>query len=56
MFAQGSSRKFNGVKWIDYVMFKELLILSGLVPCREIPDWKIDKIYAKFTSYERMTN
>lgn len=42
--------------WIDYIMFKQLMVLSHIVPSREISDHMIDKIYGKFTSYQRMAN
>ena len=33
-----------------------MLILSGLVPSKEFSDEMIDKIYAKFTAYEKVAN
>jgi hypothetical protein len=34
IFAQGSKETYND-RWIDYVMFKQLLVLSGLTPSIE---------------------
>ncbi|EAR95963.2 transmembrane protein, putative (macronuclear) [Tetrahymena thermophila SB210] len=56
VFAQGSSTKFDGLKWKDYVMFKELLIKGGVIPCDEIQDHEIDIIYNKFTSVDGKPN
>lgn len=36
VFAQGSEQKYDGIKWLDYIMFKEMLIKGGVVPCIEI--------------------
>lgn len=55
LFALGSRKKFD-CAWIDYIMYKHLLVLSAIVPCREIEDWRVDKIYAKFTQADRFTN
>jgi hypothetical protein len=54
-FAFGSNAK-HAKPWIDYSLFKTLLILSGLESTREFPDQMIDKLYSKFTSYEKNAN
>lgn len=42
--------------WIDYSMFKQLMILSHLVPCKELTDEVIDKVYGKYTAFEKVAN
>ena len=37
-------------------MFKELLNHTGILPCKELDDWRIDKIYSKFASIEGISN
>ena len=32
------------------------MVLSGLVPSRDLTDEDIDKIYGKFTAFERVAN
>lgn len=49
MFALGD-RKIVNMPWIDYVCFKELLRLSKIIPCDEIPDFMIDLTYTQFTN------
>lgn len=39
IFAQGSENKYDGVRWLDYLMFKELLLKGGVIPCKEIEDY-----------------
>ena len=49
MFAFGD-RKRVSMPWIDYVCYKELLRLSRIIPCDEIPDFLVDLTYTQFTT------
>jgi len=49
MFAFGD-RKRVSMPWIDYVCYKELLRLSKIIPCEEIPDFMVDLTYTQFTT------
>ena len=37
-------------------MFKELLVKSAIMPCREIEDFIIDSKYSKYTTYNSKPN
>lgn len=49
MFAHGDRRVVK-MPWMDYVCYKELLRLSKIIPCDEIPDFLIDLTYTQFTT------
>jgi hypothetical protein len=56
IFAYGSKTKHSAKPWIDYSLFKQLIVMSGLEGTREFQDQIIDKLYSKFTSYEKVAN
>lgn len=49
IFAHGAQWKYEGARWIDYVMFKEILVKGGVMLDEDIPDYQIDLIFDKYT-------
>ena len=52
IFAIGDWRKHDE-RWLDYLGYKKMLELSGIIPSRDFPDYMIDVIYSKYCYSER---
>lgn len=47
LFAIGNWREYDE-RWLDFLGYKKLLELSGVIPSREFPDYMIDLVYSKY--------